>query len=610
MVLARDANASKPVVKLNGAPLMPPQLNQSIMRVVVERQRNLPAMCEVEFLNNSPHTLPPAVIDNPLMRPGAALEIEASPATMDDPTQTALGPLFDGEVVAVEASFTPGSSQRFLLRGYDKSHRMHRQRRTETFTMTPDNIIVSNIAREHGLTTIAEPTGGPHEYVCQRNQTDWEFILERARENGFEVGMSLGNLLFRRAGADPTAGIPQRLTLGQGLLSFRLRATSAEQPQTTKVYGWNSMLKQQIMMPGVPATGENIPVDPQLLPMTIAARLGSSEDAGVDIPMDLPPQAAANATARAAHFASASVEAEGSCRGNPAMVPGGKITVDGLGTSFSTDYVLTTVRHVFDFDHENYVTSFTVSGLHDRSLFGLAHPGAATRANGHEGGGGANTASPMIGKVSNTNDEMQRGRVKVEFPSLGDAVESHWAPVVSVGGGDGKGFQCTPEVGDQVLVVFEQGDMRRPYVLGGVYGPPTELPEPQVLAVADGETKLRVFKTSGGHVLRFAETLTPPEQSITLETSGGSKLVIQESPTNEITLIAGQHEITIDATTQKITMKTLGEIAIEATRTLSLKGTAGVDIESNGPVNIKSTAKLTLEAVGIAELKGSLVKIN
>lgn len=597
-MLQFDTHAVSATVSVGG-PLLP-TIKRKISRVIIEAQRNAPAMCEVEFLVDDA-----SVIDNPLMRPGQSLKVEAGSAS-EDPRQTAIGPVFDGEVVAAEASFTPGGGSRFVLRGYDKSHRMHRTRKTRTFLMQPDNLIATQIASDYGLIPRIDPTPGTNEYLCQRNQTDWEFLSERAREIGFEMNVALGALVFRRAGSDPAAGIPQRLALGSSLLSFRVRATSAEQPQTTKVQSWNTLLKTPVMGMSPPPTGENTPQDPTLMPLTIAARFGSSADVGTDVPFDLPPAAMANAAARRTHSASASIEAEGSCTGNPALVPGAKVSVEGLGLSFSGEYVLTTVRHVFD---ERFVTYFTVSGTHDRSLLGLTQPGAMTRANGH--GGGANLGSPVIAKVSNTNDEMLMGRVKVELPWLGDEAESNWAPVVSVGGGADKGLQVIPEVGDTVLVVFEQGDVRRPYVLGGVYNTQQMMPSGAVPPpVSNGQTNIRIFKTRAGHMLTFDDS--PAQETVTLETNRGSKLVLQEGPTNKIQLVDsnGQNEITIDGAASSIKMKSMGNLEIEATGQLKLKGTAGVQIEGNGPVSVKSTATLGLEGTAMAELKGGMVKIN
>jgi uncharacterized protein involved in type VI secretion and phage assembly len=599
-VPAFETHSPLPDVKVGGP--LPPGVGDKLRRVVVEAQRNLPAMCEVEFADAEF-----TVIDHPMLRPGAPLTVAAASAS-DDPTQLSTGPIFDGEIVALEASFTPGSGSRLVVRGYDKSHRLHRTRRTRTFLRQSDNVIVTGIASDYGLAPRVDPTGGPHEYLCQRNQTDWEFVCERAREIGFEVGVDKGALVFRKAGQDPLAGLAQRLDHGDNLLSFRLRVTSAEQAQSITVRSWDPLLKDELTVPAPPPVGENAPRDPGLLPSMVAAQFGSTEDVVADHPFGLPQAetALSHATARREHVTSAYFEAEGLCTGNPAMVPGGQVSVNELGTRFSGKYTLTSVRHVFDQD--GFATAFTISGTNDRSLFGLTQPGAALRSNGHSGA--AILAGAVVGTVTNTNDEHQSGRVKVKFPWLGDSAESHWAPIVSVGAGPGKGLQVIPEVGDQVLVVFELGDVRRPYVLGGVYGPPTELPEPQHTAVLEGKTNIRVLKTRTGHVLRFDDTTG--HESITLETHRGSSVVIQEGPTNKIALVdsSGKNSVTIDGSASTISVTSGMDVEITAAGQLKLKGTRGVEIESSGPVSVKSSASLELEGAATAALKGQLVTIN
>lgn len=588
-----------------GSPLLPP-VKARISRIVVEAQRNTPAMCEVEF-NDDDST----VADNPMMRPGQPLKVEAAPAS-EDPTQKSLGPIFDGEVVAIEASFTPGGGRRLLLRGYDKSHRLHRTRRTRTFLMQPDNAVAAQIAKEAGLIPRVDPTGGPNEYLCQHNQTDWEFLSERAREIGFEIGVSMGQLLFRRAGPDPTAGIPQTLAFGGNLLSFRTRVTSAEQPKTTKVLAWNPLLKQPVKGMATPPVPENLPKDAQLQPMTVASRFGSSEEVRTNLPLDLIPSAIGHASARRAHTAGASFEAEGECRGNPAMKPGGKVKVTDVGIAFSGTYTLSSVRHTFD--RAGFLTSFSVSGLHDRSLLGLTQPGVVTRANGKADA--SRIDGPVVAKVTNSNDDKLMGRVKVEFPWLGDNAESNWAPVVSVGGGSGKGLQVIPEVGDTVLVVFEHGDVRRPYVLGGIYNTQDRMPAgPTPPPVANGQTNLRVFKTRAGHVLTFNDTAG--QESVTIETNKGSKIALVESPqpSIEMTNVNGSNKVTMNS--QGVAIEAKGNIELKATGQLKLTGTGGVNIEGNAPVTVKSAATMNIEgavtsvkANGPLTLQGTPMKLN
>ena len=50
-----------------------------------------------------------------------------------------------------------------------------------------------------------------------------------------------------------------------------------------------------------------------------------------------------------------------------------------------------------------------------------------------------------------------------------EGFESWWAPVVSPNAGKDRGQLMVPQVEDSVLVGFEQGDVRFPYVLGSVF---------------------------------------------------------------------------------------------------------------------------------------------
>ncbi len=74
----------------------------------------------------------------------------------------------------------------------------------------------------------------------------------------------------------------------------------------------------------------------------------------------------------------------------------------------------------------------------------------------------------VIGVVTAVDDPESLGRVKVKFPWLADDYESWWARVAQLGAGPDRGAVWLPEVNDEVLVAFEHGDTRRPYVVGGL----------------------------------------------------------------------------------------------------------------------------------------------
>src|SRR5260370_26501721 len=74
----------------------------------------------------------------------------------------------------------------------------------------------------------------------------------------------------------------------------------------------------------------------------------------------------------------------------------------------------------------------------------------------------------LIGVVTDRRGAEGRGRVRVRFPYLEDEL-STWAKICSPMAGKNRGLFFRPEVDDELLVAFEMGDPRRPYVLGALW---------------------------------------------------------------------------------------------------------------------------------------------
>ena len=71
--------------------------------------------------------------------------------------------------------------------------------------------------------------------------------------------------------------------------------------------------------------------------------------------------------------------------------------------------------------------------------------------------------------VSDVNDPANEGRVKIKMPWFDEQMETEWCRVRQFYAGNGYGAFFVPEVGDEVLIAFIQGDMRQPIILGGLY---------------------------------------------------------------------------------------------------------------------------------------------
>ena len=197
------------------------------------------------------------------------------------------------------------------------------------------------------------------------------------------------------------------------------------------------------------------------------------------------------------------------------------------------------------------------------------------------------------GLVTCNLDALAEGRVQVQIPSLPDF--EPWCRVASVGGGSERGFLWIPQVGDEVLVAFNQNDDRDAYVLGGLWN---TLDRPPLTNPADFLIK-RVIKTGItlgiGHEIEFDDAT----QSITITTSTQQKITLDPLKI-EMANMAGTVKITLDNTQQAISIQAVASIELQAAQ-IKLKA-ANIDIDGTIATNVKSS--------GICSIKGTQVLIN
>lgn len=595
-----DAHASTPIVTIGGAEV-PVPMRQQLSRVTVELQRNTPAMAVVEF-----HDQDLKILDDGLLSPGKPLTVAAN-ATSEDPALGSSEKIFQGEIVAVELDVVSDDLIRTSVRAYDKSHRLHRMRRTRTFLNQSDADVVKVLAGDHGLSPRVDATGGPRPYHCQHDQTDWEFLSQLARENGCEIAVHDRELVFRTQGRDPDARA-LTLTLGDDLQTLRLRVTSAEQAATSTVRGWDPRKKEVVVDQASSPTAENVPNG--FAVTRIASDFGRTEDLDTAHAAVEPRHVKARANARRTHQATTMFEADGQGLGNPFLVPGGEVEIQGLGERMSGKYVVSMVRHVFR--EADFTTTFTINGSHDRSLLGVARPGTIRRATATPTG---TVHHPVVATVTNINDPDKLGRVKVKLAWLDDQVETDWAPVVATGAGPESGFMVLPEVDDQVVVVFAHGDVRRPMVLGGLWNASDKVPD--AAAVDNGKAVHQVWRSRSGHVVTLDDTGGAEQVKIT--TKDGTSLVMDKGSDSLITLTTGNGNcsVELDGNAQAVKVTSAKDLTLEANGNLTLKAMGKVAIEGQAGVALKSSATMDVEgamtnvkASTMLALKGTPLQLN
>lgn len=188
-------------------------------------------------------------------------------------------------------------------------------------------------------------------------------------------------------------------------------------------------------------------------------------------------------------------------------------------------------------------------------------------------------AGVVIGIVTNNQDPDNLGRVKVKFPWLSDSDESAWARVAAPMAGNDRGFYFLPEVDDEVLVVFEHGDMRFPYVLGALWNGKDKPPAKN----DDGKNNVRLIQSRSGHVIRLIDEAGKEKIEI-VDQSGNNKLVI-DTAANTISVTADK-DLKLSAAKGQITLAAQ-TIVIEAESKLEIKSSDTADVTASRSMNIK-----------------------
>lgn len=200
--------------------------------------------------------------------------------------------------------------------------------------------------------------------------------------------------------------------------------------------------------------------------------------------------------------------------------------------------------------------------------------------------------SVAVGTVICNIDSLGLGRVQVNIPWLPGFCP--WARVATLMGGMGRGTFFIPQMGDEVLVAFNQGDVREPYVIGGLWN---MVDRPPALLPTDPLNK-RKIRTPLGHEIEF-DDLT---QKVTITST--TQQCITLGPT-AITIESG---VLPPPTKATISLDALGNIKIESK--LSIKLDAPMITINGKTVDVKGDASASFKAGGICTIKGTKVNIN
>jgi uncharacterized protein involved in type VI secretion and phage assembly len=192
-----------------------------------------------------------------------------------------------------------------------------------------------------------------------------------------------------------------------------------------------------------------------------------------------------------------------------------------------------------------------------------------------------------IGLVTNNKDDQGLGRVKVRYPWREDSQDSYWARPAVLAAGRERGTFWLPEVGDEVLLAFDKGDIRHPYVLGALWNGKDKPPATN----SDGENNTKLIRSRSGHqVTLFDKT---GEERVELKTAGGHTILLDDKTG------AARVEIKDSSGSNRIVIETgQNSLTIESGLSLKLKSQT-IDIEAGASMTIKASGTLTLQGATV-----------
>lgn len=578
-----------------GGKNMPEDMYDAVEEITVDTRLNLPGMFTLRL-----HDPNLKWVDSSDLAIGVGVEIKAAvseEAVTDQDIQGAQV-LIKGEITALEPNFAADGNTKLIVRGYDKMHRLHRGRKTQTFLDVTDSDLVKKLAAESGLSTgLVDSTSTVYKYVIQYNQTNMEFLMARAERIGYQLFLSDGNLCFKKGDRLPSDSV--KLVYLDTLTSFEPRWTSSGQADKLTVNGWDVKNKQAIKGQATPNSSLNQGGMAETGGATAKKAFKQAEEIIVDRQVSDQTDAEKVAQGSLAEISRAFVQAEGECFGHPLLKAGCKVRIEGVGKRFTGNYFVSSALHIYTSSF--YTTRFSISERRPDTLSALLQAGSYQET--------GQVMGVTTALVTNLNDPEAMGRIKVKYAWLGEA-ESTWARLASPMAGAERGWWCLPEINDEVVIAFEHGDINRPFIIGSLWNGKDKPPETLGDSVAGGKVVHRLIRSRSGHMILLDDS-DGKEQIIIRDKTKKNEIII-DSKNNTIKInvdkdlkTTAKGETVIEST-GKLTLKSNDDLTIEC-KNFKVDAQMNADLKANAAVNVQNAAaKIALSGPTVNINNGAL----
>ena len=550
-----------------------------VMNMVIEKEINRIPTARIVLLDGDAASQEFKLSNEELFIPGKEVEIKAGYHS-DEET------IFKGLVIKHNLKIR--SSQSYLIvECKDKAVKLTIGRKNKYFYESTDSDIIEEIIGSYGLEKEVESTNVTHRELVQYNVSDWDFCVTRAQANGKVLIVNDGKITVKKPDFEQEA--VETVSFGATLLEFDAEMDARNQFQKVSSYSWNAAGQEVLEIEANdPAVNLNGNISAGDLASVINLENLQLKNGGATPDVELQEWA----DAKILFNQLAKTRGRIKFQGIPEVKPDTIIQLEGVGDRFNGRVYISAVRHQVAEGNWTTDAEFGTNPKWFTETFDINDQPAA--------GLMAAVNGLQVGIVTQLeNDPDGEDRILVRLPIVDNSVDGIWARVATLDAGENRGSFFRPEIEDEVIVGFINGNPNDAIVLGMMNSSAKPAP---IAATDDNHEKGFVTRSK----MKFI--FNDDEVSMTLETPNGNKMVISDADGG--IKLEDENGNFIQMDSNGITIESASEINYKASNDMKMESSTNLELKAGAQFKAEGSAGAEVSTSANAVIKGSIVQIN
>jgi Rhs element Vgr protein len=500
---------------------------------------------------------------------------------------------FKGIIVRHAVRVKANGHSQLYVECYDEAVKMTIGRHSHYFEQVKDEQVFDELIKKYKLKSDPQSTKLKHKELVQHHISDWDFLLLRAEANGMLVNVDDGAI---KIGKPKITGEVLQVSFGSVVTEFEAEMDARSQLKNVYASSWDYSNQKLFTADASSASfTEHGNLSGDEMSDALSPKKFEMHHSGHILEQEL--QDWVDGIMLRSRLSK--IRGRAKFQGFGAIKPGDTVKLSGVGERFNGKAYVTAVRH--DIGNGTWETQIQFGLDPTRYIFhhnDLNDPPSAGLVAGIHG--------LQIGIVEQLqNDPDGEHRILVKIPVIDNNAKGLWSRVASLDAGSDRGAFFRPEIGDEVIVGFINGDPNDAVVLGMLHS--SNKPAP--ITAKDVNHEKGFTTRSKMHISFNDDTKT-----ITIDTPAGNSIKLDEQ--GRKIEIVDQNKNTVKMEPTGIKLESPLKIDIKAGTVLTLSaglslaiGAPSLGVSADGDVNIKG-ATATIAATSVNKISGQMVMIN